>query len=304
LGPKWVDIFTKIAKDPKYNPFFDYLDMLVEWVNANPQILNVEETIPDKFDADYPKIDKSFRTYSYINPYQSPARRLRNQCYDLERLKSSIVNEMAGVNASATVSNIITMPMGIQMPLSRQLYTNPVPLFNGMTFRGGADPSNVNAYLANINQSYGSNLFEIIYKDLLESMGLLSNNKLKLKYQTDSGIRAKLDSFKQQEEKFRKSLVTLIERHKLFQASRGHINSLDMNVVNDGEQLDFLMKKHSNIVQIGAAYNRSAINLIDLFNAVISAIQDKFKLEKDEYGVERPLTTGYHAKFPPPVIKK
>lgn len=138
LGASVADKIIAMAKDKTKYPFFNYLDMLVHWVNANQQALNKEEfKYPQTPITNYPKINKSFGTYDYLNPYRNPQFRLRGISCGLERLKSSIMNDLAGSNGPATISTIASMPLGISMPLGRPGFVSPVPIANSISMYGG-----------------------------------------------------------------------------------------------------------------------------------------------------------------------
>jgi hypothetical protein len=293
-----ADIIIKMAQDPKKHNFFNYLDILVHWVNANPQVLNPEETVGVVLKQNYPKISNSFRTYDYVDPYRPAEIRLRGLSCGLDRLKSNIMNELSGANVGATISTIANVPLGIEMPLSRYGFTNPIP-FGGVTPMIGGHLYDIDAEFTKWNQAYGYELFDSIFRDLYSTMGnLVGKRGIKLTNNTNDHIKEKLEKFKETEEALRKSLKSFIERNKLFQASRGHINSFDLN----DTQFATVLEKHSNLLSIGSAYNRRAVNLIDLFQTITKAILTKIdegstvksdgKTDGSKY--ERPLTMDFH----------
>lgn len=306
LGPVSKELM-ELARNPKYYPFFNYLDALVEWVNANPQVLNPEETgTLDCEPKTYPEINKSFITYDYQNPYRQISLRLRSMACGLDRLKSSIMSELAGTNAPAMISNIATIPLGIEMPLNRSMFANPVPITNILPMRGGHIQS-VEQELKNINEQFGYNLFNLIYGELLGVMTTMGGKKqkpcdgsgrygksIKLKEEDAAKIRDKLEKFRKLEEELRKSLAGLIARNRLYHASSGYIDAFGVPEKN----LEAVLMKHSNLLHLGAAYNKRAINLIDLFQTISKAVQGKLdeacqSTQTPQQKVLRPLTMGY-----------
>lgn len=293
LGPV-ADQIIAMVYDKKYAPFFEYLDILVNWVNANPQVLNKEEAKYVNIPSNYPDFDKSFNTYTYKNPHKPAYLKLRSIGCGLERLKSSIINELSGSNAMTMVSNIASVPLGLELPLNRSAFTSPVP-YSTMVPLFGGQPHNIELELQKLNGQYGYILFNEIYLDLGRIMVQLSKNRnIRLGENTRMAIESKLQQFKQLEEEIRKSLIGLIERNKLYQASRGYVNAYDI----PNENLPDVLLKHSNILTLSAAYNKLGIKLINLFQTISSALSGKFEgielNDIDEPKYERPLTMGYH----------
>nr|QZX43172.1 insulysin insulin degrading enzyme [Mimivirus sp.] len=293
LGDAVADKILAMAKDPSKFPFFNYLDMLVEWVNANPQALNPEESKYTKASSKYPNVNDSFRTYDYLNPYK-PAYYRRNlgslNC-GLERLKSNIVNELSGLNGHAFISNIASIPSEIQMPLSRSSFVSPVPFGNFVPIMSGGNFYELENELKNINNQYGYTLFNQIYVDLLETMrSMQGDRKINLSEHTKEQISEKLENFKRAEDALRESVVRTIERNKLYQASRGYINPF--NVPSD--KLPAVLAKHSNLLHLSSAYNKKAINLIDLFKTISEAIMSKLGDAESKSMYTRPLSATYH----------
>lgn len=295
-----ADAIIAMARDNTKYPFFNYLDALVQWVNANPQVLNPEEIKNPTVGYNYPKINNSFRTYNYFNPYKPAEIRLRGVSCGLERLKSSILNELSGSNGSAMISTIANIPLGIEMPLARPGFVSAIP-FNNMIPMHGGNIYDTEAELRNINSQFGYDMFYQIYQDLVNTMkSMKGDRKIGLTYDTQQNIQGKLDTFKTTEETLRKSLIGLIERNKLYQASRGYINPYD--IVDDNKYAATLAK-HSNLLNLSSAYNKKAINLIDLFQtiakAVLGKLDDGVKSGPvvSTPGYERPMTADYRTSF-------
>lgn len=313
-----------MAGDPKYYPFFNYLDMLVEWVNANPQVLNKEEDRDPGSYRVYPKVDDSYNTYDYISPYKVVYGRLQSRLCGLERLKANIANEISGSNAHSVISNITGVPLGIEMPLNRSMFTYPTPYY-GVTSSiaiGGATNSAVyglEEQLQSINYGYGYRLFNSIYEELLNVMQNMTKTStigqrdkscngpqrtyrsIHLKNESKMEIENKLEKFRKLEEDLRKQLVSLVKKNQLYQASRGYVNPYKV----PDEDFESVLKKHSNLLNLSAAYNKRAINLIDVFQTISKAIISK--LEENNpgvgmgvtttngslYGIKRPMSMNY-----------
>lgn len=279
-------IIISMARDPSKYPFFNYLDIFVQWVNANPQVLNPEEILHPTDTSKYPPINKSFNTYDYSNPYKTPKSRLINICDGLERLKVSITSNLAGFNGYNTISNVANIPLGINMPFNRSSFISPIPSLSQVTMYGGS--YSVETELKNSDYPLGYVMFDQIYKDLISTIKQAAA-KTKLSSTTQDNIQQKLERFKETEEALRKSLINLIERNKLYKASQGYINPYTENE----EQFEALLKKHSNLLQLSSTYNKKAINLIDVFQTIANAVLSKTTpTETSDY--KRPLSMQYY----------
>ncbi|QGR53903.1 hypothetical protein [Moumouvirus maliensis] len=289
LGDTLADKILAMARDPTKFPFFNYLDILVDWVNANPQVLNPEESKFIRTGSKYPPINDSFKTYDYLNPYKPAEYRLRNMTCGLERLKTNIFNDLSGINGHAFISNLASVPIGIQMPLSRSAFVTSSPFGNYIPVMTGGQFYELENELKNLNGQYGYALFSQIYQDLLETMkSMQGDRRISLSTHTQDQINEKLENFKRAEEALRESIVKTIERNKLYQASRGYINPLNI----PADKLPAVLAKHSNLLQLSSAYNKKAINLIDLFKTISEAIISKLDEGKSKY--TRPLSATYH----------
>ena len=301
------DVIVRMAGDPSKHPFFTYLDVLAQWVNANPQVLNPEELKPGRgpHGTGFPPVDKTFRMYGYYNPYKPAELRLRMVSCDLDRLKGNILNELTGLNAPAMISTMANIPLGIEAPFARPGFINPVPFgFGNLVPMNGGGLFDTDLALQNLNYQYGYGVFDQIYKDLQGAMANISptgDRRMKLAEHTHKDIIAKLENFRKTEEAVQKSLANLVERNRLYHASRGHVNAY---LENPGEYATVLAK-HSNLLSLSSAYNRRAVNLIDLFQTITKAVLNKMEEGKKVGSVlntgdpnalspiERPLTMGY-----------
>lgn len=283
LGPLAPTIIQMIGDKSKH-PFFNYLDVLVQWVNSNPQVLNEELSKDVHRDARYPEPNDKYRSYDYASPYKMTQLRARNDCYEqeLQRLKNSILNGLEGSNGSAIISDIASLPLNLQQPLNRAAFVNTLPIASGFFRMGGgyaADmSSDFSGLLKDLNNSDGYSMFSDIYADLKKGMeSISSNRKFKLASNSDANIMAKLDALKIAEEDLRKAMVSLAEKSKLYQQSHGYINAYDMS----DDKLKDLLKKHSYLYQLSGTYNKKAVNIIDHFLAIVKATSDKMEKEME-----------------------
>lgn len=305
LGEEMTKLLRYMAGNSKYAPFFNYLNILVEWVNANPQVLNKEEAKEGfQFYHRYPDVNKNFNIYDYQNPYKPADVRIRTMVCGLERLKTSILNELTGVSGATIISNIANNPLDIQNPLNRNMFPTAIPVASVIAqarMAGGG----IEDELSGVNYQYGYALFYNIYKYLIETMDTMANPRrpaqqqptivvqvtpqqiqqqsqaqqtqatlpFRLAGKTRDGIEVKLENFKVAEDELRDSLIKLVRRNQLYQASRGHINAYNI----PDENLAAVLAKHSNLLGLSRAYNNKALNLIEIFQTINRAILSKLQ---------------------------
>ncbi|BCS83099.1 hypothetical protein QLL95_gp1024 [Cotonvirus japonicus] len=288
LGDDAADKILDMIKNKTNMPFFTYLDVLVQWVNANPQVLNPEEAKHIQVIKNrWPNINESFKTYDYLNPYKPADVKLREMSCDFERWKFSILNGTSGLNGATLISNLSTVSSNINMPFARSGFVSPIPFANTIPMIGGH--FGTQNELANLNNQYGYEMFRQIYKNLVDTMNTMpGDKKITLSVNTHNKCKEKLESFARAEEELRKCIARLVERNKLYQASRGYIDAYNI----PDENFAAVLEKHSNLFNVHSAYNKKAINLIDIFQTISKAILSK--MEETRPGVERPLTMGYH----------
>jgi len=290
--------------------FFEYLDILVNWVNANPQVLNVEETKNNNVRGRYPEINRSFITYNYRNPYKRTNVKLRDTCFGLERLKSSIMNNMTGINGQSFISNIVSVPIAYETPLNRSSWIYSFP-FGDKSMMYGGRIEDVESSLRDLGAQYGYDMLSGIYEELVNTMSALSGRKtvkmtpynatepvpgfnIKLSENTQSKIKDLLEKFRQAEEQLREQMEKLVKANKLYRASHGYVDPFIYPDI-DSEKLNSILKKHSNLLKTGQTYNRRAVNLIDVYQTIAKTILEKLEdLEKKQTVYERPMNPGYH----------
>lgn len=303
---KLADQIITMSTDRDKRGFFNYLDILVNWVNANHQVLNPaeNETGITGISGNYPKISDGYKLYKYAPPYKTAEIRSRVLGYacGLERLRSDIMNELNGTSSKTTISNISSVPFGTEMPLTHYGFTTRIPMFaNHSQFGGVQNILDTGYELKKLNQPVGYTLFNDIFTDLTRTMqNSLGKDRMQLTNKSFSDIRQKLDRLKDTEIELRKSLIDLIERNKLYQATHGYVDTFSQN----SKDFKTLQEKHSNLINLGNAYSRRSVNIIELFQTVANAIVDKIdksspqntSQNEQQSLYDRPISMGYIGK--------
>ena len=269
-------IFEKISNNPT---LLNYLEVLVAWVNVNPQVLNPEEHARPAAVFDLPGRSKRYNQYFHLSPYKQAKLNLGSTCGALDRLRSSIENRLAGYDGNAMIRNISGVPLGIEAPFNRAVFSSGV-MPNIMYMNGGHDAHSLEAELQAVNNTYGSGIFEQIYKDLSATMDMIKvnepNRSVRLSNNSRNAIETKLKSIKEVEDALRKSLSNLITKNQIYKASYGQVDAFDV----DDSKLPDLLAKHSNLLGLTEAYNRKSINIINLLQTIATALNAKLAKEE------------------------
>lgn len=290
LGEDTADKILQMVKDRTGKHFLLYLEVLVNWVNANPQVINPEEDLNPEFGwkPNYPGPDKSYDLYSWRAPHPKVTS-LKAQSCGLERLKSSIMNDLAGAQGQTFISSVASTPFGIEMPLARPGFVNSLSPLNVFVSQVGG--TYTEQTWKEINSHYGYDMFKNIYDHLCLTLGAKDGNcgkDVRLSNNTKNKIDKSLNTFKTTEEELRKEMISLLELSRVYGLSQGHI---DPRQIDDEAKLRAVLAKHSNLLDLSSAYNRRAINLIDTFQAIASAVigkLDKGAMESNGNVVTRP----------------
>ncbi|CAH6420295.1 Hypothetical protein MVR_LOCUS94 [uncultured virus] len=288
-----ADQIIAMAADSSNNNFFNYLDVLVNWVNANPQALNPEMVINPTFTGNYPPISKLYKTYTHVNPYRPIDAQLYDTSCGLQRLKASIINDLSGAKAGTMMSDIAGIPTDLQFSLNRNAWTTPYPFGNlgafGIMQSGGFFTTAFE--VDKIHEPQGYKLFTDIYKDIERTMtGMTGTTRTELTKSTRDKINNKLESFRVAEEALRTSLSDYEKKKRIWEGTRGNANPFT-------DYFPYVADKHSNLLNVSSTYNRRAVNLIDIFQAISQALLGKVQETNGKpVGYYRPMTMGYNYK--------
>lgn len=262
-APEVLELIKKGNTDTNTKNFLNYLSVLVNWVNAHPEINN-KELRTTKYSPNYPEADKSFKSFTYRSPYKSPKNKLYEIGCGLDRLKTSIYNKLLGSDAERTLSNITSTPLDLEMPLNRVAYTYQYPrsLKISGAMLGGGDEDNLNELLTH-------SILNDIYEDIKRNMTELGSSRVKGSSQAK--IEEALDKIKKGEEAYRESIKSLIAKYRLYKASHGRIDPFNI----EDNELPELLKKHSNLFHLSQALNKHSIRLVDVLRTLVKIVHEK-----------------------------
>lgn len=285
FGTDHQAVLTQIVTNPNKTEnknLFCYLSILVDWVNANPQVLNQEDTLDIHGTArktDYPEADKSFKIYDYVGSPAKPVKRMRSLCDGLIRMKSDLENDLSGFNSATLLSNIYNTP-NYNMPLNRAVFIRGSPQM-ALNMYGGVGP--FEASLGNYSKSYGADVFNNWFGEIKNTLhGIRGNNDFGMKIQkkTEDAIDMKLTKFRQIEDEIIHLMTEVIKRKELFRTSNGRLDigqiSRDDYEQERGDR-KAVLEKHSNLVQYIDAHQKRALNLTDIMTNLADTIVNKLE---------------------------
>lgn len=155
LGAKNAQAIINLMKtDPaKASIFFNFLDIMVEWANMNPQAISPELRKKPSMYGDvttkYPPQTERYNIYTHISPEQQKFIKNRIRLCELERLRSLLSEKATNTDASQGVR--LTEIMNNRMPLMPFNVSNPA--FSSM---GYAIPSNALGYSSSMGSTLGN----------------------------------------------------------------------------------------------------------------------------------------------------
>lgn len=281
---------------------FSYLQILVEWVNANPQVLNEEETLdePPK-PVSQRKADDSLVIYDYVAS-QAQKRKVTSLCDGLYRMKSNLENDLSGWNSETLLNNIYKTP-DLSMPFNRAVIISANPHIPNRVYGGN---SAFEYSLKNYSELAGSRVFRDWYdeiKNIMADMSKGNDYRMRIKGDTEKKIDAKLEAFEKIEKEIIVLMQEVIDRKNLFRASNGR---LDLGQIQrggdkesdkyDAERRDraLALEKHANLVNLISAYQKRAINLTDVIKTIAETVAEKLNMLSDNKSV--PVTSNQPSK--------
>ena len=289
LGKPTFDKIKKLMEDNK-PLFFEFLSYLVEWVNANPQVLNRELNFGNLYqahDKDRLKPDKQFDKFYNVSPYKKAS--------DIARRVRCSVQQVSSVIGGVRDFGWGYLQSGgnVQMPLNRNVIGNPHSKYS-YEMDGGRIASHVSNEIELLKTPFAYETFKDIYSQLEGAIKLFDGATIATK--TTDEINTKLEKLKNDEVELQESLLNFYKRIELFKASGGKINPFN----TDNEEFKYLLKKHAGLLQQDAAYTRRATNLLDVYNTLAKAIEEMARSYTNSKNgnerVHRPLNRSYTFK--------
>lgn len=291
---------------------FSYLQILVEWVNANPQVLNEEETLdkPPK-PVSQRKADDSLVIYDYVSS-QAQKRKVTSLCDGLYRMKSNLENNLSGWNSETLLNNIYNTP-NLSMPLNRAVIISANPHMSNRTYGGN---SAFEYSIKNYSELAGSRVFRDWYdeiKNIMKHMTGDNKYKMRIKENTETKIEAKLEAFEKMEKEIIVLMQEVIDRKNLFRASNGRLDLGQIQRVGDLGQIQrggdaasdkydaerrdraLGLEKHANLVNLISSYQKRAINLTDVIKTIAETVAEKLNMLSNDKSA--PMTNQISQSF-------
>lgn len=263
-----VNTYKKLygANTPKKFNIFNLLDILSNWVNAHPFILNGflrTDANAGNTSANEPPADDDLMNYKFINPYKNASLNpYKGMSCNFERLKASILGQETQRQQTRAPQNFMPQFTNYQSDIMRS-YQNELmknnPFFQGFRgMRGGED------------KLFGYKLFERIFQDLLQKNNLPRNTTISSK--TGVRIQTALDNFKKAEEELTDELRKFYQRISLNQRMNGQADVLDMT---DEEFANF-KSLYPDLQDKNQTYNQYALTLLDLARSLSEHLSKRF----------------------------
>jgi hypothetical protein len=266
LGPVKLNAIKTMMNDPTKKSFFTYLEILSNWVNANPTVLNKYENENANTNLKHAKNDPSFNLYNSARPYSKSVGTRGVQC-GLREIAESQLSEGNGYgigNTVRTISNIIG-----SAPINLGLTRNaPIgPSSRAFVFqRGGDDYENINALLyQNFTPVFHTmrDTYQIYTGRMIQAGMELSNN-------TKSKFSTAMKELRQRELDIIEDYKKLIKVQKI-QESLG--NKVRLDEMSDAERKLFLETQY-NVGNTGARYNETITGVLAMFRAMERALNE------------------------------
>lgn len=291
-GNDHLPIQKQLADNSKFSKnknLFRYLQILVEWVNANSQVLNEEETLYTKDKPVARKPDESFMIYDFVPSEQK--RKVTSLCDGLYRMKANLENDLSGWNAETLLSDIYKTPT-LSMPLNRSVIVSSNPMIMRQTYGGGTSFENG---LKNYPEMIGSRIFSDWYDEIKNIMNSMGQDKyrIRIKEDTEKKINGKLDAFKEAEKQIIILMKEVINRRNLFRASNGRLDTGQIERGDyDTERKDRAigLEKHANLASLISSYQKRAINLTDVIKTIAETVAEKLGAMSDNKPTSQPTS--------------
>jgi len=277
---KKLESKTNTATTSKAHNFLNFLAVMREWVNHHAQALNPELADSKGLrKGGYPEPSKEFNQYHWRNPYKSAKERLVDLSCGLSRLKSSLINDMTGINGESAIANIIMTPSGVQSPLNKFSYMYPSMIQNismmGSSQFGGGDL--IKDQVEKFKSASGYKVFKAWFDAIKDSMHQISNeHEFKFTEGSNKKMEDQFEKLKKVEEEFLTQLVTYSTQVEIYKESDGMINAFR---VQDNELEKVLEKHAAKLKYLGHAYQKRGTNLVEMMNTIVKALYEKANKE-------------------------
>jgi hypothetical protein len=294
VGGKYV--VDKIIENRDLNL---YLDILVNYVNAHPKVLNLEYTGKED-NIDINEADDALKMNSMdfkIFKYMKHKNNTRDTLSELERLKSTLLNNVTGPSSTYMLEKsknmakdwalnpIILNPLPYGIPLS--IKQKGGGLYDGLidiTIRREPGRYSNDQFEEKLKKGFNdqnNNYGAAMLKELIDyAQELLSKGgKFKMSDQTYEELTQKIGKLEKIEGKITKIMGYLVIKRRVYNQSRGLV---DLSKIKDDEFLSRLLKKHQKFADLTDAYRKKSVNLITVLQHLYKIIEEKVDTSSTE----------------------
>lgn len=287
LGKDNAETILRFSTDESRKGLFLFLDLMVQWLNAHPEILNQELSLHaqngQSSSSVYPDADKKFKIYSHVDPYDRALGSVNKIICQTMRVRDELSN---GLSNFDLMQGFFNTRDALSMPLNRYVVGSPFPnyssQFGGDVFYDSLD---------SLQGTFTSATLQHIYNDLKNTMKRYGGAKPSSN--TDNKINIAIKSIEDKESELRKELRELAQKIQLYKMSNGRINVIDKDVSQ--HDLKTIMEKHSYLTNKNKSYSRKAINVVDALHVMAKALMGKMETQQTNT-YNGPINRGYHLK--------
>jgi hypothetical protein len=286
--PALKDLAMGKGSEEDLKAFHNYLNfqqILVDWVNANDQVLNEEFTFDQPRTGMMDGCLKPRYDYNICGPYYTPQyRRAKNICEAITHMKAGLESEAPGGvgwhGRSILDSIMFTQPA--QMTLTPGMFTRSA--IANYQFGGHGAIEETRRNMMSGAEPYGYQSYEALYnelKNMMQSMGSADDKyKIRLKDRTNDAIQKKLNKLKETEEAVIKALEDAMKTQNLYRASHSRIDLRQIYRKDDPKLQEELRHgaygKNADLVGMSSLYNRRASEMLSTLLVIANAIIDKY----------------------------